>query len=228
MKYTYDVYSGTNTRCNTTTNLDEIEPQDVTAPYFTEVYDNTKRQTVMFLRSVDDLDAWRTTQERIYAWKPGKEYPSKTPEAKQEELKILRKAPPAQSTWNPFDEQETGIHMHEEKGKRISLDITEKVGDAINPPHYQDYINFSLTDQDAVGLQWIEVEFRKPHFRNNPEAIRGALLFQIDKYLGRLGQKDASVQELRKAKWYLEYLIAFESNGNVPLFVKDVAAWQKD
>jgi len=61
--------------------------------------------------------------------------------------------------------------------------------DAVNPDHYKvggietiDYIQAKLTPEEFVGY------------------CRGNVL----KYISRAGQKDDTVQEIRKAIWYLE------------------------
>ena len=49
----------------------------------------------------------------------------------------------------------------------------------------------------------------------SPEAYKGFLLGNTLKYLSRLGKKDNSVQELKKARWYLDKLIEVESQISV-------------
>ena len=71
--------------------------------------------------------------------------------------------------------------------------------DMINPSHYQGFVD---------ELQWIEVMQRIPEYLNNPEEFEAAVKLQVWKYLARDGQKDDSVQELKKALWYLKLLIA--------------------
>ena len=48
----------------------------------------------------------------------------------------------------------------------------------------------------------------------SPEEYKGFLRCNAIKYLCRVGKKDESVQELKKASWYLDKLIEFESNDN--------------
>jgi len=69
---------------------------------------------------------------------------------------------------------------------------------AVNPSHYKAY---------CLGMQWIETMQHLPTFRDK-EKFQAALELQMRKYLDRLGQKDAPVQELLKARWYLDALIA--------------------
>ena len=64
--------------------------------------------------------------------------------------------------------------------------------DAINPHHYK-----------VGGIETID--FMKA--KSNPEEFRGHLRLTALKYLSRYGQKDNELQELKKAKWYLDRLI---------------------
>lgn len=50
---------------------------------------------------------------------------------------------------------------------------------------------------------------------STPEEYRGFLKNTIIKYLCRLGKKDNNVQELKKARWYLDKLIEEESKIEV-------------
>jgi len=43
----------------------------------------------------------------------------------------------------------------------------------------------------------------------------------VFKYLMRLGGKDEELQEMKKAKWYLDFLIAYKTNGG-PIWIKDI------
>lgn len=95
-------------------------------------------------------------------------------------------------------------------------DVAKK--DAINPSHYQGLIEVP----GVVSLQWLEHLQYHAHYRNNPEGFKLALAMQVRKYLDRCGGKDAELQELTKALWYMKFLVAFIKNGNKPIFVKDV------
>ena len=74
--------------------------------------------------------------------------------------------------------------------------------DAINPDHYKTYM------QD---LQWIEAMQLLPTFRD-PKVFLGALELQVRKYMDRLNKKDHPLQELKKARWYLDFMIKFIEN----------------
>ena len=64
--------------------------------------------------------------------------------------------------------------------------------DHINPEHYK-----------IGGIETIEYMKAK----STPEEFRGHLRLTALKYLSRFGKKDDELQELKKAKWYLDKLI---------------------
>ena len=77
--------------------------------------------------------------------------------------------------------------------KEIEQVINEEYEkDAINPLHYK-----------TGGIETID--FMKA--KSTPEEFRGHLRLTSLKYLSRYGQKDNELQELKKAKWYLDRLI---------------------
>jgi hypothetical protein len=55
----------------------------------------------------------------------------------------------------------------------------------------------------------------------DPKIFSGAVEMQIRKYLDRNGQKDDVIQELLKARWYLNYLIAYKV-ADRPIMVDEV------
>ena len=76
---------------------------------------------------------------------------------------------------------------------------------AVNPSHYKAYID---------DYQWLDAMSRIPTLKR-PELFCAALELQIRKYLDRNGGKDASIQELKKARFYLEYMIQYMEGKNV-------------
>ena len=65
----------------------------------------------------------------------------------------------------------------------------------------KDYIN---TDHYKIG--GIEtIDYMKA--KSTPEEFKGHLRLTALKYLSRFGKKDDELQELKKAKWYLDRLI---------------------
>lgn len=71
------------------------------------------------------------------------------------------------------------------------------MSDQINPPHYRRSI-------DALGVEVIDI--LEYFFPDDP------LMWQVGKYLLRAGHKDDLVQELKKARWYLERRIRQEQD----------------
>ena len=63
---------------------------------------------------------------------------------------------------------------------------------AINPEHYK-----------IGGIETIDYMKAK----STPEEFQGHLRLTAIKYLSRYGHKDNQIQELKKAKWYLDRLI---------------------
>jgi len=84
--------------------------------------------------------------------------------------------------------------------------------DHINPSHYQGYFG---------DLQWIETMQYLPEFLD-PNCFKAALKLQIRKYMDRSGQKDAELQETKKAIWYHKFLAAYIANDNKPIRVADI------
>jgi hypothetical protein len=82
---------------------------------------------------------------------------------------------------------------------------------AVDPKHYKGYVE---------EFQWIDTMSRIPTLKD-PKIFSGAVEMQIRKYLDRNGQKDDEVQELLKARWYLNYLIAYKVSGR-PIMVDEV------
>jgi hypothetical protein len=124
------------------------------------------------------------------------------------------------NAWKPFDPKESEITMKNvaptQKAAQTEIVLDKK--DHINPTHYQSY--FSIPDL-AVELQWLETKQYQNHWKD-PVAFKAAVLLQADKYLSRLGGKDAAVQEILKGIWYLKFLAAYIANGNKPIYVKDI------
>lgn len=87
MLYTYTRYTTSEDgsairRIDITTRLEEIGIQDVTDPFWVEVYDNTTRRVVNVLKTPEALEEWQQSQERAHAWKsPKRAATTETPAA---------------------------------------------------------------------------------------------------------------------------------------------------
>jgi hypothetical protein len=93
-----------------------------------------------------------------------------------------------------------------------------KISNAVDPAHYKGYIK---------DMQWIEAVGHMPNFKNTADGrFYAAIEMQARKYLDRLGKKDAGVQEVLKAVWYLNYLAACMHEGRAVRVeeVKDILA----
>ena len=67
--------------------------------------------------------------------------------------------------------------------------------DRISPRHYKEIV---------PGYEYMDMMV---HMLKDFQGAEAHLMGQIYKYLMRYGKKDDKVQELKKAQWYLNYLI---------------------
>ena len=81
--------------------------------------------------------------------------------------------------------------------------FAKKEEDAINPSHYKDIV---------PGFQYIDI--MRHHLTE--EELVGHLKGHIFKYLFRVGKKkdNPPTQDLKKADWYLDYLIKYLEEKN--------------
>jgi len=82
-----------------------------------------------------------------------------------------------------------------------TLDTTQT--NAINPKHYQNV---------AAGRQYVELMV---DMLARFEGVEAHLMGQTYKYLMRAKLKDPLVQDLKKARWYLDALIKYAEEGKV-------------
>jgi len=94
--------------------------------------------------------------------------------------------------------------------------------DPVNPQHYRNYkvedvlmtTQEVTQDNDPVNPQHyrnykIEViEILEEAIRRAPDPVSGSLQWQTLKYMLRLWDKDGPLQDAKKARWYLDRLIA--------------------
>lgn len=88
------------------------------------------------------------------------------------------------------------------------------VAKAVDPSHYKNYIG---------EMQWLDAMSQIPTLRD-PIKFEAAVELQIRKYLDRNGGKDSTIQELKKAQFYLTYLIMYKENGCKPISAANVHA----
>lgn len=104
-------------------------------------------------------------------------------------------------------------HWNSEFKEAVGIKGPDKISEAVDPTHYKTYLE---------DYQWLDAMSRIPTLRD-PAKFEAAVELQIRKYLDRNGQKDNSIQELMKARWYLSYLIAYKKAGR-PILVSEVEA----
>jgi hypothetical protein len=174
------------------------------------VWDNLDQtKSCFFLRTEEDSVEWNMVEARNAQWSD-----------KKIEKSVMEKSEVPYACMNMENTDRLirlnnsnlgGVHIKlGDAGGANAQVVTEK--DHINPSHYQGYVD---------DMQWLEVMVKLPRFKN-PEVFKGAVELQIRKYLDRNGKKDAELQELQKALFYMKYLVAYITNGGVPILIKDV------
>lgn len=89
-----------------------------------------------------------------------------------------------------------------------SWDVLEHV----DAPHYKNFMG---------ELQWIETMNRLSAFEE-PKVFLGALELTVRGYIDRMGKKDRMEQDILKAIWYLQYMVAYIANDHKPILIKDI------
>ena len=202
MKYTYEVYNSSNRRTDITTNLEEIKDFMVLNEHRVEVFDNSinSKTPIKILKNLEDLDGWREARDRdIWLDKPMRF------EVVNDE-KLLRNSSKLELrewTDNSNDIIDSDISAWTTFSNSITTE--EAIKNAVNPGHYKGYID---------DLEWIEAMSKIPTLRET-DIFCGALELQVRKYLDRRGGKDHSLQELKKARFYLQCWIDFIEIGKI-------------
>jgi hypothetical protein len=92
------------------------------------------------------------------------------------------------------------------------IEPIDSISAKVAAKHYEGYID---------DLEWIDAMSRIPSFQKS-EVFLGAVELQVRKYLDRPGKNEPRLQELKKARWYLNYMIAYVENGLKPIKAKEV------
>ena len=71
----------------------------------------------------------------------------------------------------------------------------DATSDKISPAHYKEIV---------PGYEYMDMMV---HMLDDLKGVEAHLMGQVYKYLMRYGKKDDKTQELKKAQWYLNYLI---------------------
>lgn len=229
--------------------FDEIQPVDYTYPFFVSIHYTNVGQAALLttLTSEEDYFEFRMALERSNAWNPKKkdenmEFIFDVYDRDGNRLETFTTLKSLLASHVADGNYVTITHGVSNKAIRILFNETDLNGlkdfldkfkkdyselavnkiefkkpDAINPAHYKCYL-----DLETDPLQWLETMQYLPRFKNNPDVFKGAVELQIRKYLDRNGRKDNELQELKKALWYLKFLIAYQANGDKPIRVKDI------
>jgi hypothetical protein len=72
-------------------------------------------------------------------------------------------------------------------------------------------------DHYALDRKYEVIEVIEDSVQFAPDPVSGGLQWQVLKYVHRCWTKDSTVQDLRKARWYLDRLILLleDRNGSV-------------
>jgi len=103
----------------------------------------------------------------------------------------------------------SNYYVKDDKQKKVK---EEQLNSIVNPSHYKSFVG---------DYEWIEVMSMLPVFKE-PKVFKGALEILLRGYLDRKGQKDDELTELKKARFYLQYMIKYIENGNKTVLAKDV------
>lgn len=98
-----------------------------------------------------------------------------------------------------------GIIKTLEQTAEVVAEPVDKINKAVDPGHYKGYVG---------EMQWLDAMSQIPSLRA-PERFIAAVELQIRKYMDRNGAKDNTLQEWKKARFYMCYLIAYIENGHV-------------
>lgn len=104
----------------------------------------------------------------------------------------------------------------------VNVSVSDTIKAAVNPSHHKSFLAGKIGDIE-IDLQWLEGQQLLPKYRD-PELFIAAVELQVRKYLDRNGKKDDELQEFMKAKWYLDFIIAYIKNGKKPIRVEDIPA----
>lgn len=105
---------------------------------------------------------------------------------------LWKKTKQGESFWDDICDKAAVIEFENDMLWLLKDTQKEQPTDAINPNHYK-----------IGGIETIDYMKAK----STTEEFRGHLRLTALKYLSRYGQKDDELQELQKAKWYLDRLI---------------------
>lgn len=122
--------------------------------------------------------------------------------------------------WQKQPEKVPHDFLKEEDGFKVMKQGGDAIASAVNPSHHKGFMVGTLGGME-IDLQWLEGQQLLPKYQD-PDKFIAAVELQVRKYLDRNGKKDAELQEFMKAKWYLDFIIAYIKNGKKPIMVADI------
>ena len=122
--------------------------------------------------------------------------------------------------WQKNTEKVPHNFLKEEDGFSVMKQGNDAIATAVNPSHHKGFMVGTLGGME-IDLQWLEGQQLLPKYQD-PDKFIAAVELQARKYLDRNGKKDAELQEFMKAKWYLDFIIAYIKNGKKPIMVADI------
>lgn len=208
MRYTVDCFNESSNRYDTTTNPYEINEEHFVGDKFVIITDGIMHDS----HRVDDWEDYEGYIIRIErsVWLSHNSDNSDDINREQEYAVDIQE---------PMNESMSIMGLSKDLPKYTANYVVEnynndpnEIMDKVNPTHYKKFLD---------DYEWIDAMSRISRFKN-PEKFKAALELQIRKYLDRLGGKDTEVQELKKARFYLQYLISYIENGCEPINALEV------
>jgi len=144
------------------------------------------------LETMEDMDEWWSARARDYAWADPYRSPDVEAKISSEREELVRKL----NKTHPGTSESTD-HAY----TRASVSMT----DPINPSHYQDIV---------PGMQFFEM---MQYMLVGKRPVEAGALVHMYSYLMRNGKKGDALEDYKKARWYLNFLIAYLENNCQPI-----------
>ena len=205
MKYAYDVYKFTTSgldRIHTcvTFNYDLFKDYLAKLDHTINITNQLTNETYPPLTSRDCLIMWQDKLEKEAAWKP--------------EVKD-KMTPASVMAVQEFFEEVVANHSEgsvAEVAKKPDTNFATNYAPTGQATHYTDIV---------PGMQYQDM---MQYMLVGKDPVSASLYTQMYRYLMRSGKKDKELQELKKARWYLQYQIMRLENGGNPIKSDDVTA----
>jgi len=191
--------------------LSEITAEDFWKPNIRVRVNDLLLDDSLLLVSIEDLERWRDTIlpsaircDRVYdgVWKGvSNEVPVTVPRGVV--LRVLHKDKVIGMVTTQADIDE--VYDIIAKSQAWNPPAKDKVAvDPTNPLYHKNFYG---------EMEWIEALQHHPRYNGRREAFIDVVDTLIIKYIDRLGGKDDKLQELKKAEWYLYFLLGYLRDG---------------